>query len=424
MIIGPSETGKYQVGGKAAALCKLALLPSVKVPPFVMLPAETFDPVLKNAPPEEEACRQKLLNFRLSEEDTQALEQVLKDWHFPHQPVVVRSSVADEDGSTEAFAGLMDSFLNLTTVPAVLEAVSKCAASAYSLRAMAYRRQKNLTLTPRPAVIIQQQITPVASGVLFTTFPDYPQEGAIHAVPGFGEGLVSGALQPDEFYYLKTSRQIHRQVIAYKEEALRVNPAGGLSNVELPEAEKTVSCLSPAQTQALAQMGASLETAFGKPQDVEFVVTREALFVVQSRPITQAIPEVVVYDNSNIQESYCGVTTPLTFSFATRAYATVYRQTMAALALPARIMEAHEPVVTNLLGLVKGRIYYNINNWYRGPAIAAFFQAKQSRHGAHDGTGRAGGFCGGPAENLFTKSKDAPPDGPQSGAPALGFSAA
>ena len=69
------------------------------------------------------------------------------------------------------------------------------------------------------------------------------------------------------------------------------------------------------------------------PQDIEFCVADEQLYLLQARPITALIPLQVVYDNSNIQESYCGVTTPLTFSFAQRAYTTVYRQTMRVLGL-------------------------------------------------------------------------------------------
>jgi pyruvate,water dikinase len=378
MILTSKNVEKHTVGGKAAALCRLVRMSGVAVPPFVMLPVETFEGTLKNTPESEAACRQLLFNFQLPVADQEALAQVLSGWNFPQQPVVVRSSVADEDGGTEAFAGLMDSFLNLTTLPQVYAAIARCAASAYSERAMAYRRQKGLTLQPRPAVLVQQQITPVASGVLFTTFPEYPQEGAIHAVFGFGEGLVNGALQPDEFYYGKATRQVHRQVIAAKEEVLIRNPAGGLLKAELPAAEKSEPCLSAAQTQALAETGTALENAFGCPQDVEFVVTAEQLFIVQSRPITQFIPEVVVYDNSNIQESYCGVTTPLTFSFATRAYATVYRQTMQTLGLSEKVIQAHEPVVTNLLGLVKGRIYYNINNWYRGLQLLPSFRQNKA----------------------------------------------
>ena len=77
----------------------------------------------------------------------------------------------------------------------------------------------------------------------------------------------------------------------------------------------------------------------GAAQDVEWSLVDEGegerrLVILQSRPIT-ALPvarercgERRVWDNSNIIESYCGVTTPLTFSFASRAYFEVYSQLM------------------------------------------------------------------------------------------------
>ncbi|GAB2967568.1 phosphoenolpyruvate synthase [Hymenobacter coalescens] len=372
--------GQLSVGGKAQGLLRLQAA-GVRVPDFVVIPAEEFDALLAPLPADAAAAprrREQLLTFQLPAALQAELTATLARWDFPQQPVVVRSSVADEDGQHAAFAGLMDSFLNLTTPAAVAAAVARCAASAYSERALAYRQQKGLPLAARPAVIVQRQVAPVASGVMFTTFPEYPQELAVHAVWGFGEGLVSGQLQPDEFYCSKATGLVHRHTLATKDQQLLALPTGGLEMQPVAEAQQNQPCLSPEHLAELFGTGQRLEQAFAGPQDVEFVVAAAGgLWVVQARPITQPIPEVVVYDNSNIQESYCGVTTPLTFSFARRAYATVYRQTMHALGLPGRQIAAQEPVVTNLLGLVQGRVYYHINNWYRGlQLLPAFRQNK------------------------------------------------
>jgi len=419
MLIHNAKQAKgFTIGGKARGLFLLQQA-GYRVPDFALLPAETFDGLLQKQPrgiAGVSARRQALLQFRLSAEDKIAVRHLLHRWGFPEQAVVVRSSVAGEDGTQDSFAGMMDSFLHLISFADVLEAIAACAASAYGDRAMAYRRQKGLSLEARPAVILQKQVTPLASGVLFTTFPEYPQELALHAVSGFGEGLVGGSLVPHEFYFLKSTGQLHRQVLP--------KDATG---------QPTAACLSEPVLQALYEMGADMEKKFGCPQDIEFVVSacldfifegekeelsgsgeapfernssaialkraearfwklpfagqkiksKQALsaagvFLVQARPITQAIPPVVVYDNSNIQESYCGVTTPLTYSFATRAYATVYRQTMQLLAMPERVIREHEPVLANLLGLVKGRIYYNVNNWYRGLLLLPSFRQNKA----------------------------------------------
>ena len=56
-------------------------------------------------------------------------------------PVAVRSSAAGEDSRKKAFAGLQDTFLNITGEDAVAEAYLWDCASAYNLRSMTYRRE-------------------------------------------------------------------------------------------------------------------------------------------------------------------------------------------------------------------------------------------------------------------------------------------
>ena len=78
---------------------------------------------------------------------------------------------------------------------------------------------------------------------------------------------------------------------------------------------------------------------------------------------------LTIWDNSNIVESYGGVTTPLTFSFAREIYAHVYREFCRIMGVPERVIVAHEAVFDNMLGLVRGRMYYNLLNWHRMLAL-------------------------------------------------------
>ena len=342
-------------GGKAAGLLRLRAL-GLPVPEFVVLPAALFAPLLAGLPTTAAGLAERgrrLASFTLPGATQAALQAVLANWDFPARPVVVRSSVVDEDGSTAAFPGLMDSVLHVTDWAALAAAVAQVAASAYSERALAYRRQLGLPLAAQPAVVVQRQVAARAAGVLFSTLPEYPREVAIHAVPGLADGLVNGQLVPEEYYLAKASGQL-----------VQAPPAGLLDAPAL------------AHLHALSQQ---LEQALGHPQDVEWAQDAGGqLWLVQTRPLTQPVPEVVVYDNANIQESYCGVTTPLTFSFAQRAYATVYRQTMRTLGLPAATVAAYEPVVANLLALREGRIYYHLNHWYQGLQLLPKFSERKA----------------------------------------------
>lgn len=378
MILYPvKKSAGFTIGGKAKGLVQL-IEAGVSVPDFLVLPAENFVAVIKQGNNDPAMIHGRLLQYVLDSDDSKKLQQIITQWKPLQQAVIVRSSIADEDGAHDAFAGIMDSFSNLRRYEDVTEAIAKCAASAFSVKAVAYRKQKGLSLSAHPAVIIQQQIIPDVSGVLFSTYPLYPQEMAIHAVWGLGEGLVNGELDADEFYLLKKSGTINRIKIAHKEKQITANEEKGVQTVEVTKSRQEAPCLTEEQLRHLYPTFSLLERKFNYPLDIEFVYSNSTLYLVQARPITQAIPEIVVYDNSNIQESFCGVTTPLTFSFAQRAYATVYRQTMQILSLPQKVIEAYNPVVSNLLGLIQGRIYYNINNWYRGLQLLPSFKQNKA----------------------------------------------
>ena len=373
LSIKDSNQHKNTIGGKARGLSQLTDAGLV-VPDFVIIPAETFDSFINKEDDMFNENYNNLLKFSLDKKDKEALQQLLIKWNVPKKSIIVRSSIADEDGVNDAFAGIMESFCNLTSCVDIEAAIGACAASAFSAKAFAYRQQKGLSILPRPAIIIQKQILADVSGVIFSTYPIFPQEMAIHAVWGLGEGLVGGTLNADEYYVLKSNSKINRTVIATKEKEVAAVNERGSRLVDVPKEKINARCLSDELLIRLFSAATSLEEKLQHPQDIEFVVFNNEIIYVQTRPITQSIPEIVVYDNSNIQESYCGVTTPLTYSFAQRAYATVYRQTMTILSLPQKTILQYDPVVNNLLGLIKGRIYYNINNWYRGLQLLPSFK--------------------------------------------------
>ena len=73
----------------------------------------------------------------------------------------------------------------------------------------------------------------------------------------------------------------------------------------------------------------------------------------------------LIWDNSNIIESYSGVTSPMTFSFIRRAYSIVYHCFAEVMGIDARTVKANREVFDNMLGLFRGQVYYNLLNWYR-----------------------------------------------------------
>jgi len=105
------------------------------------------------------------------------------------------------------------------------------------------------------------------------------------------------------------------------------------------------------------------------PQDVEFCWQAGTLYLLQSRPITSLDPsqrgEYTLWDNSNIIESYPGITTPLTYSFILKMYESVYVQFVKLLGVKQSVIDQHQEIFANTLGLIRGRVYYNLLNWYK-----------------------------------------------------------
>ena len=296
-------------------------------------------------------------------------------------PWAVRSSMVGEDSESHSFAGQLESYL-FQSAEDVPHAIAKCWASAFSPHALLYRLNAGMDDLPAVAVVIQRMLNGRISGVAFTAHPvsGHRDRCLISGAWGQGEGIVSGLVDTDEYVFHHEGYE-HSARIADKDIQVTPDPSGAPGTVEapVPEPLRAERCLS---LQRLGELGAELirlERFFGAPMDIEWTVCEGTLYILQARPIT-SLPDppdldapLIVFDNSNIQESYCGVTTPLTFSFAAGAYASVYTQTMRALGLPERTISAHAPMLKNLLGLVCGRVYYNINNWYRGLLLLPSF---------------------------------------------------
>ncbi|MCC6697293.1 MAG: phosphoenolpyruvate synthase [Candidatus Hydrogenedentes bacterium] len=388
-ILGKNGTNRDKLGGKAGALaalssqdvtvpawfavspdamvesCQDALLPFSSSAPGPTLPASL--PVAPNVRGELEA----------------ALDALCPDANL----VAVRSSALDEDGDCASFAGQLDTFLFVhpDDVPEKVVAVWR---SAFSESVVEYRRQKGLPPIPRPpAVVVQRMIDASVSGVVFGIDPvsGNPDVAVVSSVYGLGTSLVSGECDADT-HYVDRAGSITKRTIANKVRAHR-GPLPGESGIRIADVDPA-HALKPALTDEqvlrIARLARDLEKHFGKPQDIEWAIAGGQLYVLQSRPITAApapSPQDGVrniWDNSNIVESYNGVTTPLTFSFASYVYDEVYRQFCRILRVPERRIEEHASVFRNMLGLMQGRVYYNLLNWYRVLALLPGFQVNRT----------------------------------------------
>ncbi|HYG60974.1 MAG TPA: PEP/pyruvate-binding domain-containing protein, partial [Thermoanaerobaculia bacterium] len=382
------------LGGKAANLARLEAQ-GLPVPPWYAVSTHAFERALATA-----ALRERIaarLETAGSDDSLRRASEEIRGWiaaldlpsdlireieqaHTARIPgdsfVAVRSSAAGEDAAGESFAGLHDSFLFIRGRERVLDAVRRVWASGYNERALAYRRAKGIPLDSiAVGVVVQQMVDARASGVLFTANPNTGDvhEIVISSLWGAGEGLVSAGFDADTFVIDKETREIAPEVVSKRERLLLdAEAGGGLVRTEVPADLQDRPSLSNDHILELARVGLAVERQLRRPQDIEFAVDAAGrLYLLQARPVTTveelgpAAGNPLIWDNSNIIESYSGVTSPMTFSFIRRAYSIVYHCFAEVMGIDERAVRANREVFENMLGLFRGQVYYNILNWYR-----------------------------------------------------------
>lgn len=367
MIFLKENNSKYSVGGKAKNLFILKEL-GMNVPVFGVVPAEGLELLLPNK-------KLTLLQDIDSIEIPSSFIHEILSYFVDHTYFSVRSSGIDEDGEQFSFAGQFESFLYVTK-DNLSEKIKEVWKSAYSKRVEDYRKDNNLSSKARIAVIIQVMIDSDASGVAFGVNPvtGNRNEKIISAVYGLGEGLVSGELNADNFCVSEKGIQ---QKIVRKEYQVKFNQSlqHGTHLVEVESNDQNNPVISMKVIEKLVQLLDVLFSHYRKYQDVEFAVEKEEVYVLQTRPITNlnSLPdpsgEYIIWDNSNIIESYPGISSPLTFSFISKVYEAVYRQFAEIMGVKPQDIDNNKEIFANMLGFIDGRVYYNLLSWYGALAL-------------------------------------------------------
>lgn len=357
------------IGGKAYHLYQLKKI-GFQVPAFSVVDASALTSVLNQVDQDGLASMEdQIESFEWSDEMIETLHKALPP--SSSKSYAVRSSAIPEDGSDHSFAGQFESYLYIpaSAIPTYIKKVWK---SIFSARVQTYLKEKNLPPIQQIAVIIQEMVDPDVSGVGFGVHPqlNHPDAKVICSVYGVGEGIVSGALNADTFTYQNDSWQAD---IVKKEEKGGRSEDGHVQYEPVDHSAQEIATLSTAQLEELRAALDQLSEAFNGPQDIEFAWSNDVMYLLQTRPITAIKNRVnenrIIWDNSNIVESYPGVTTPLTFSYIRSAYQNVYQQLAKLMGAHSKTIEANEAVFANMLGLIRGRVYYNLLSWYRVLAL-------------------------------------------------------
>ena len=255
----------------------------------------------------------------------------------------VRSSAFCEDSPQYSFAGQFDTFLSVSKND-VFDRISDCFASVDKPNVLSYCKQngiaqKKLSMT----VIIQQMAAADHSGVVFSANPQgILNESVIVYGKGTGDNVVDEKTDVITCFFNRNDNKYFTE-----------------------KSSTNAPTLSDALIRRLIRLCEKAEKSFGKLIDIEFAVSGKSIYILQVRPITTiSADKELILDNSNIVESYPGISLPLTISFVKQAYCGVFKGLARRVLRDKRIVEKYNNTYYNMTGSANGRVYYKISNWY------------------------------------------------------------
>lgn len=212
--------------------------------------------------------------------------------------VAVRSSATAEDLPEASFAGQQETFLNVKTLPDVLQRIREVFASLYNDRAISYRVHQgfahaDVALSAGIQRMVRSDIG--ASGVMFSIDTESGFSDAVFITSswGLGECVVQGSVNPDEFYVHKPTLMENRPAVLKRSRgAKRIKMIYGkqtaVETVDVDEADQMRFSLNDEDVQDLARMAITIEKHYGRPMDIEWGKDGNdgKLYILQARPET------------------------------------------------------------------------------------------------------------------------------------------
>jgi pyruvate,water dikinase len=253
------QAGAQSIGGKGFRLARLAQA-GLPVLPGFCVPVES-------------------MNCVTADEIKSALERL------DVQAVAVRSSAVEEDAIVASFAGVYLTRLNVKTPEGIEQALRDVRASAFTPAALAYRQKWGIHGCPQMAAVVQKFLMPDASGVLFLSDPvDHSERIIIEGSWGLGECVVAGTVTPDRWVLSRDGTIISSEI---SDKDIAVIAADiGTKVIEVDSTRRRIPCVDATSIHELVALARTCERLFGSPQDVEWAIASNRIWLLQSRPIT------------------------------------------------------------------------------------------------------------------------------------------
>ena len=236
----------------------------------------------------------------------------LKEQYGDDVSLAVRSSATAEDSPEASFAGQNDTYLNISSDEALLDAYRRCLVSNFTDRSIHYKFDNNFDYFKVDlCVVIMKMVRSDigASGVMFSldTETGFKDVVFINAALGLGENIVQGTIDPDSFYVHKPTfekgfRAVLKRRLGKKElkmiftDTLNTDSIAVeyTRNIETTAAEQQHFCITDDDVMVLADYAIKVEKHYSKqrgqhkPMDMEWAKDGldGQIYMVQARPET------------------------------------------------------------------------------------------------------------------------------------------
>ena len=252
----------------------------------------------------------------------------------------VRSSFAYEDGKKHSFAGQFETLLNVKkeNIKEALEIVF----ASMDKQELPYDNLTKTSNNAKSCVIIQEMINADYSGVIFTANPiGILNEIVITIGEGVGNNVVEDKIPTTSYFYNRNDK-------TYRYEKQ--------DNAPLINKEKL---------DELVSLSNKIKNIFRYEADIEFAIKDNNIYILQARPITTIKTEnAVILDNSNIAESYPGITLPLTQDFVKDLYHKIFYNCLVRTTKSKAFVDNIDIYLKDMVDAINWRMYYRLNNWY------------------------------------------------------------
>ncbi len=205
--------------------------------------------------------------------------------------VSIRTSPLDTDLNYQS------NVLNIKGKEELLKSIQKCWASMFTTNVLNLKIKNSVPLNEsKISIIIQKMIDAEKSGIIYTLNPDSQDKNItiIEACLGQGEVITSGSIIPDRYVINKNTKEILEKSISKQDFMLTKDDNIG-KNIKKNLLNNEEQKLTDQEINKIFLYGMQIENLYNCPQEIEFCINKDKVFILQSKQIFQK-------ENNNIIE--------------------------------------------------------------------------------------------------------------------------